>query len=473
MNRSVRRRGRTPRAPALGAAALVLAPLAAARTSGAVARPVPARSATSSAAGEWTTYGGSPSRTSAQPASPPLLPLRRRWTSARLDGPVYGEPLVLSGLVYVATESDSVYALRAATGAVAWRRSIGVPAPASLLPCGDISPVVGVTSTMVLDPANGTLLVSAETSRSGAVHHVLVALDARTGALRWERDLDQPGWTASAQLQRAALALDAGRVLVGFGGNYGDCSTYHGWLLAVPESGVGPTLSYRVPTAREGAIWGPSGVAVGPTGDVLVATGNGSSSTTYDHGDSVIELDPGLRPVGYFAPVDWASLNSSDADLGSTGPMLLSDGRVVQVGKGGVAYLLDSSRLGGIGGEVARLSTCFAIGGDAYLAPFAYLPCVDGSLEAVLVGTSALRPGWTAAPVDGASPTVAAGVVWTLGNPGHLLGTAARTGRVVVDLPVVPVEHYAAPAAGDGLLVVAGTSRVEAFAGPRGLVLAP
>jgi len=444
---------------------------ASAATQGTGARAV--RAATRSVlAGQWTTYGGNTLRTSVQPASPPLRPLRPRWTSRALDGAVYGEPLVVGSLVYVATESDVVYALHATTGRVAWARRVGTPAPSSELPCGDITPFVGVTSTMVVDPATSTLYVSAETSVSGRVHHELVAIDATTGAQRWRRDVDRPGWTAAAQLQRAALALDAGRVLVGFGGNYGDCSTYHGWLVGVPEGGAGPLRAYEVPTTREGAIWGPSGVAVDTAGDVYLATGNGSSSTTFDHGDSVIELSPDLRQIGFFAPTDWAHLNSSDSDLGSVGPMLLPGGRVLQIGKGSVAYLLHGGHLGGIGGQLATLDACFATGGDAYLPPLAYLPCVQGALEAVRVGASSLRPAWTARDVNGASPTIAGGLVWTLGNGGRLIGVTPRGGRVTVDVSVVPVEHYEAPAAGDGLIVVAGTSEVEAFSGPRG-VLSP
>ena len=37
-----------------------------------------------------------------------------------LDGELYGEPLVSGGRVFVATENDTVYALSATNGAVAW-----------------------------------------------------------------------------------------------------------------------------------------------------------------------------------------------------------------------------------------------------------------------------------------------------------------------------------------------------------------
>ena len=420
--------------------------------------------------GQWTTYGGSSARLSDQPTTPPLLPIRSRWISPRLDGTVDGQPLLDDGRVYVATERDVVYALDASNGHVAWRDRIGTPAAATDLPCGDIGPTNGVTSTMVLDPSTAMLYASAETSVSGSVRHEMVALDATTGAVSWRRDLDRPGWDAAAQLQRAALALDDGYVLAGFGGNDGDCGNYHGWVVGVPESGTGPTIAYEVPTAREGAIWAPAGISVARDGDVYVATGNGSSTSTFDHGDSVVELTPRLRPVTFFAPSNWVALNATDGDLGSTAPLLLPGERVFMVGKGAVAYLLSARRLGGIGHEIAQLPACFAIGGDAYLAPDAFLPCVHGTVAAVRVGTRSLATAWRSRDIAGSSPTVASGVVWVLGDSGRLVGLSPRTGRVIVDVPSVTSQSYAAPSVADGLVVVGGRTSVEAFEGPDGYV---
>ena len=70
-------------------------------------------------------------------------------------GKIYGEPLVSSGRVYVATENDTVYALSSATGAVVWSTHVGAPVPSESLPCGDISPTVGITGTPVIDQSRG------------------------------------------------------------------------------------------------------------------------------------------------------------------------------------------------------------------------------------------------------------------------------------------------------------------------------
>jgi outer membrane protein assembly factor BamB len=433
---------------------------------GTLAGAVPAPHATE-AGGSWTTYGGSVTRASFQTNAPRLLPIRSRWRSSILDGAVYGEPLIAAGLVYVATERDTVYALNASTGKIVWRRSLGTPTPATALPCGDIEPTVGVTSTMVIDPATDRLFASASTFAHGAVEHLLVALDPASGAIVFRRDLDQHGWSAAAQLQRTGLGLSAGRVLVGFGGNEGDCGAYNGYLMGIPTSGQGATLVFKVPTQREGAIWAPSGVAVNTAGDTYLATGNGSSNTTRDRGDSVIELDPSLREIGYFTPTDWLQDNANDLDLGSSSPVLLPGNRVLQVGKEQTGYLLSGAHLGGVGGQLASATICFALGGDAVRGSTVYVGCPSTALTAVSLTGNSLRVRWRAPSGVTGSPTIAGGAVWSIGS-GTLYGLSFATGKVIASIPTIPVEHFAAPSAGEGLLVVGGASQVQAFEGPAG-----
>lgn len=447
---------------------------------GAVAATVAAAaSGTSPARAAWTVYHGDPEGRG-DVSGPSFASPAPAWTSPVLDGQLYGEPLELGGRVLVATEDDSVYALAADTGTVLWRRHLGTPVPASSLPCGDITPSVGITSTPVVDQALDEVFVVADEEVSGVPVHELVGLDVTDGAVRITRDVDPPGADTAALLQRAGLALDRGRVLVGFGGNFGDCSAYHGWVEAVPVTGHGPILRYEVdsgPGQSQGAVWmGGAAPEAVPSGDVWLADGNGSVTSAagpYDGSESVLELSPSLSPVQQFAPADWYLDNADDRDLGSSAPALLPDGLVVQAGKSQTAFLLDGSALGGVGGQRADLGLCTGgdvEGGDAVAGNVVYLPCRQG-LEAVQVGTSppSLTVLWQTSTGASGPPIVAGGLVWSMGGP-TLYGLDPRTGGTVVTLAVgQPANHFPTPSVGDGLLLAGSADQVHAFAGSAGL----
>jgi len=394
------------------------------------------------------------------------------WTSEALDGTVYGEPLVYRDGVFVGTENDTLYGFSSASGSPLWPAlHLATPAPAGSLPCGDISPTVGITSTMVIDPSTGVIFASGETYSNGTVHHYLFAISSSTGKQLWSRDLDQP-WNAAAQLQRIGLAISDGNVLVGFGGNYGDCGSYNGWLLGVPESGAGQILRYRVPTTREGAIWAPAGVTVDSSGDIFVATGNGSAlpGQAFDHGDAVIELSPQLGELQYFAPTNWAQDNADDGDLGSTAPVLLGNGQLFIVGKQQTAYLLNAASLGGISGGAASLGVCSSKGGGAYMAPYEYVVCdSQGRIVQVQVGAgNTLHEGWTWTSPTGeaSSPTIAGGLLWSIDEGASILyGVDLSNGatRFTVPIHVGTLVHFEATSAAEGMLVVAGSGGVEAL----------
>ena len=404
--------------------------------------------------------------------SGPVATGRPVWTSPVLDGQLYGEPLVSDGRVYVATERDTVYVLSSASGRVIWSTHLATPVPASVLPCGDIEPTVGITGTPVLDPARSELFVVADELVHGRPAHVLVGLSAASGATRLNEDVDPPGSDAAALLQRTGLNLDSGRVVFGFGGNYGDCSTYRGWVVGVDEGGGTPT-DFGVdggPGQSQGAVWmGGVAPAVDPAGHVWVGVGNGSVTTDsgpYDDSDSVLELDSALHLVQYFAPSSWASDNASDLDL-SMAPALLSDGQVVIAGKAGIAYLLDGAHLGGIGGQRASLrSVCHddVDGGSAEVGQVVYLPCLSG-IVALRAGAApdSLHLVWSSG-TGGGPPIVAGGLVWTISQDGTLSGLDPTTGTVGRHASIgVPANHFPTPAVGDGLLVASSADRVVAF----------
>lgn len=423
-------------------------------------------------AGSWTVYHGDArgDGTAASAASVVLTP--RAWTSPTLDGQLFGEPLVWDGRVYVASENDTVYQLSAATGGVLWSSHLGTPVPSSTLPCGDISPVAGITGTPVVDTARSEVFVVADELVQGRPAHELVGLDASTGKVELTQDVDPPGSTPAALLQRTGLGLDADHVVFGFGGNFGDCPSYHGWVVSVPETG-GNAEDYAVdsgPGQSQGAIWmGAAAPVVDANGNVWVEAGNGSVVTPgapYDDSDSVLELSPALALLQYFAPSSWASENARDLDL-ATAPALLDDGEVVAAGKDGSAYLVDGAHLGGIGGEQVSMTRACSKeidGGPAIVGNTVYLPCLSGPVALQVSSNPAgLRLLWRAG-AGGGPPIVAAGLVWSIGQNGTLYGINALTGAVVEQAGIgAPANHFPTPSVGDGLLLAAAATDVVAF----------
>src|SRR5215471_7759045 len=257
---------------------------------------------------DWTTYHRDAARTGVAPALPAAGALSIAWRR-HLDGAVYGQPLVIGGLVIAATEGDTVYGLDRATGNVRWHVHLGTPVPLSALPCGNIDPL-GITGTTVYDPATRMVYAVAETT---GFHHVLAGIKVPTGKLVFRRDVPTPDGHPRYDQQRAALLLNRGRVYVAFGGLDGDCGPYQGSINGIPASGRGPIVSYKVPTAREAGMWAAGGPVAGPDGTVYVSSGNGAAlSPPYDGSDSVTALTPALRRTGIFAPTTWASDNAGD-----------------------------------------------------------------------------------------------------------------------------------------------------------------
>src|SRR3984885_9207393 len=274
--------------------------------------PIAARAANAAGhSGSWTVYHGDAAGSGASGAIGAVDTSAAAWTSPVLDGQLYGEPLVSSGDVFVATENDTVYALSTSTGRVIWSTHVGPPVPASALPCGDISPTVGITGTPVIDQSRNELFVVADELSNGHPLHKLVGLSLSSGATELSENVDPPGADAAALLQRTGLTLDAHQVVFAMGGNYGDCGTYRGTVVAVRESGATPTY-FTVDAATgesQGAIWmGGAAPAVDQIGNLWVSAGNGSvhsAGQPYDDSDSALELSSSLQLGQYFAPTTW------------------------------------------------------------------------------------------------------------------------------------------------------------------------
>jgi hypothetical protein len=268
----------------------------------------------------------------------------------------------------------------------------------------------GITGTPAYDASNGLVYAVAEIS---GYHHVLLGVSVANGAVEVERDIPTPDGQPRYDQQRPGLAIEDGRVYVAFGGLYGDCGPYRGSVVGVPLDGSGSLVSYQVPTAREGAIWGTAGPVIGPDGTLYVSVGNGSvTSTSFDGSDSVTALSPALKQVGIFAPSSWFDDSKNDADLGSTQPALLASGMLLALGKSGTAYLVSAAHPGGVGGQVAQADVCSAYGAAAVQGSTVYEPCDQGGMAAISTAGGNLRVLWRGPGSAAGSPVVGGGAVW-------------------------------------------------------------
>ncbi|HEV3284136.1 MAG TPA: PQQ-binding-like beta-propeller repeat protein [Solirubrobacteraceae bacterium] len=430
----------------------------------------------------WTTYHHDAGRSGYDPDGASPLPPSLAWQSVDLGGPIWGQPLVLGSRVYVATVANGLYALDAATGAVIWSRTAGPPVPSSQLPCGDVSPTVGIVGTPVIDPAAAEIFAVADVwnQATGKAQHVLVGYGLTSGVEVLRTPVDPANAEPKDYLQRTALNLDGGNVIFGFGGNDGDCGTYRGTVVSAPESGGAPAF-WQVPIAVKtqsgGAVWGTSGPIVDSQGRIFASTGNpnpgGEKATVYDESDSLVALGPALNPIGYFKPPSWEQDSNSDTDLGSAGPELLPGGLIFQAGKNGTGYLLDET-MGKGTPAVFSQQVCGgagSFGGDAYYAGVIYVACSNGT-QALAYNQAArsFAPTWKG-PGDAAGPPiVSAGLVWVVATHGSRPGTklygldpATGAPRYTETLPSAAVDHFASPSAAGGRLFVATGTTVTAY----------
>jgi hypothetical protein len=144
-----------------------------------------------------------------------------------------------------------------------------------------------------------------------------------------------------------------------------DGCNYHGWLVGVPIDNPATLTAWAAATTagtHGGAIWGVGGVASDGT-NPFVATGNTfATNGNWIGGEAVIRFQPGPvfngSPSDYWAPTNWQSLDQSDADLGSSGPLLVDvpgatpSHLIVAMGKDRKAYLVNRDNLGGISNPI-------------------------------------------------------------------------------------------------------------------------
>jgi hypothetical protein len=436
--------------------------------------------------------------------------------TAKYTGAAFAQALYLDrggarDLVIAATEANQVTAF-GPTGALVWQVALGAPQPmpnaAEGANCGNINPL-GITGTPVIDAASGTLYLDAMIRENNAAHHRIFALSVDDGATR-------PGWpvdvatalkgTATAfapapQNQRGGLTLLGGRVYVPYGGHSGDCGSYRGWVVAVPVDKPSALTAFESTSTRAGD-WTPGGVSSDGT-SVFTVFGNGGGST-WGHSEAALRLGPGATFSGnapdYWAPVNWQSLDSSDADL--AGPAMPLDlpgatpsALLVVFGKDGNVYLLARDSLGGIAAPLAQLhaangvilntSAMYRTANGTYVVFRARgvtgCPGVTGSSSLVSVKIAPGSPpklslAWCAGTGSSGSPiaTTTDGttnpIVWAVGaeDDHRLHGYDGDTGAVVfagggAGDAMASTSRFITPIVAKGRIFVAANGQLYAF----------
>jgi outer membrane protein assembly factor BamB len=388
-------------------------------------------------------YHGTPNHSGVSASMPAAKGAPKVLARLRLDASVYASPVVVGGRTFVATENDSVYAFDANYHQL-WKKNFGTPSPAHERPCGNIDPL-GITGTPIA--ANGVLYFVAE--HGGSIRHELIAVDQRTGATKWRRSVDLSGANPQVMQQRGALAITGGRVWVPYGALAGDCGDYKGRVVGVKLDGTGAVTRFDPSPNPQGGVWNPAGGTVDARGHLLFVSANGSSGPgdTYDHTNSVNEIDASGKRVDSFAPSDWAQNNRDDVGLGSQGVALIGTKWAVLGGKSGPVYVLRQGDLGGIGGEVSQQDICKSFGGAAVQGNVVFLPCIDGVRAVRVDDAGKLHVLWHTDENTAGSPVIGGGRVWAPDQAGGILHALdPKTGKSVGQATVGETSRFATPA---------------------------
>jgi predicted RecA/RadA family phage recombinase len=313
------------------------------------------------------------------------------------DGQVYAQPLYVPGVtingavhnvLIVATENDSVYAydadsssnsvplwkanlLDAAHGASAGETPVN---SAIDVGCTDVSPLIGITATPVIDSVSHAIYVEAKSTNGSSYFHRLHALSILTGGeispgptlitatVAGTGDGSTGGQLTFNPLQeqaRPGLLLSNSTIYIAFA-SHCDYSPFHGWVFAYDETTLTRKSVYvTTPNGGDGGFWmSGAGIAADSSGNIFIPSGNGDFDTVNvpatETGDTLLKLgttNQTLTLLDYFTPTNQLTMDDNDKDLGSGGTLLVpvqpgsSLNIMVQAGKQGQIYVVDRDQL--------------------------------------------------------------------------------------------------------------------------------
>ncbi len=417
-------------------------------------------------------FGYSPARSSAPgfatgitAANVHLLTLRR----VQLGGTADSSPIYLHGVqihggthdaFFVTTSYGKTLAVDAASGAVLWRFT--PPGYSSWAGSAQVT-----TATPVADPSRQWIYAA---SPGGRIYKLSVA----DGHAVWSTSLTL---LASREKIASALNFDRGHVIATTGGYIGDAPPYQGHIAVLDASSGrllhvwnslcsnrGGLIAPASCGASDSAIWGRAGAVVDPAnGQLLVATGNGPWDGHANWGDATLRVSAdAAQLVGNYTPTTTAELESSDTDLGSTSPVLLSGGLLAQGGKDGKIRLLSVPRMRGAaphqGGELQIVST--PSGTDLFTTPAVWhqgsttwmFAADNGGTAGYRLRGGRLSTAWSNG-AGGTSPVVAGGLLFVYSQHGGLAVYVPASGKLVATL-ACGGGHWNSPIVVDGRIAL-------------------
>jgi hypothetical protein len=371
----------------------------------------------------------------------------------------------------MASEHDSVYSFDADTGAKLWQSSMLKPGETTSedrFNCGQVTPEIGVTATLVIDRnagPNGTIYVVAMSKDgSGNYFQRLHALNLVTGAEQFGGSKDVqatfPG-TGGAVIfdpkmykERPALLLLNGIVYTSWS-SHCDIQPYTGWIIAYDGKTLAQVSVLNiVPNGSEASFWNSgAGLAADSNGSIYQLAANGTFDATLnannfpaqsDFGNAFLKISTAnnqLAVADYFALFNTASESASDTDLGSGGALVLPDltdasgvsrHLAIGAGKDGNVYVIDRDNMGKFNASKNNIyqQLSSAIGAEfgmpAYFNNTVYYGGVSDRLKAFSItnaklGTSPSSQTATSFAFPGTTPSISAngtanGIVWAAEN---------------------------------------------------------
>jgi hypothetical protein len=271
---------------------------------------------------------------------------------------------VSHNVVFVATENDTVYAFDGdgLSDSPLWSQHLAAPVPVND-PEG-IKPLLGITSTPVIDSTTGVMYVVTDGIENGHKVFRLHALDVTTGNERFggpvvvTGTVNGNGWDNNNGVitlenncyQRNGLALDVATNAVYI--SFGHCN--HGWILAYDKATLLQTAIFNdTPDGAGGGLWGGTPAIDDSTGDLYLITGVDLNDPAPDYNDSALRLQASdLSILDYFKPSNEAWLRQNDADFGSGSPIIMPENsspyphELIGGGKDGRIFVMNRDNMG-------------------------------------------------------------------------------------------------------------------------------